>query len=206
MFHGNAGNIGHRIPICGVLDKHIGVTYLMLEYRGYGKSTGTPDEKGLNIDASIGLEYIRVRKDLKDHGIIVYGQSIGGAVGVQLVNREQHKGDIKALILENTFLSIKKLIPSVMPAAKWLAPLCHQVWPTEEAMPKIKVPTLMLSGLQDEIVPASHMQQLFKITTAHVRDIKLFPKGTHNDTIASPGYFDAIAEFLQDCLKRDRKL
>lgn len=111
MFHGNAGNIGHRVPIAGVLDKHIGLTYLMLEYRGYGKSTGTPDEKGINIDATAGLDYIRQRADLKGHGIIVYGQSIGGAVGVQLVAREQGKGDIKALILENSFLSIKKLIP-----------------------------------------------------------------------------------------------
>jgi len=40
-----------------------------------------------------------------------------------------------------------------MPAAKWIAPLCHQIWPTEETMPKVKVPTLMLSGMEDEIVP-----------------------------------------------------
>lgn len=83
----------------------------MLQYRGYGKSTGTPDETGLNIDATAGLNYIRERKDLKANGIVVYGQSIGGAVGVQLVVREQEKGDIKGLILENTFLSIRKLIP-----------------------------------------------------------------------------------------------
>lgn len=111
MFHGNAGNIGHRVPIAGVLDKHIGVSYLMLQYRGYGKSTGNPDEVGLNIDATAGLNYIRNRKDLKGNGIVVYGQSIGGAVGTQLVLREQEKGDIKGLILENTFLSIRKLIP-----------------------------------------------------------------------------------------------
>lgn len=110
-FHGNAGNIGHRVPIAGVLDKHIGVNMLMLEYRGYGKSTGTPDEKGLNIDATAGLDYIRGRADLKDTGIVIYGQSIGGAVSVQLVAREQDKGDIKGLVLENTFLSIRKLIP-----------------------------------------------------------------------------------------------
>lgn len=110
-FHGNAGNIGHRLPIAGVLDKYIGVNVLMLEYRGFGKSTGSPDEKGLNIDATAGLEYIRGRSDLRNKGIVVYGQSIGGAVGVQLVAREQDKGDIKGLVLENTFLSIRKLIP-----------------------------------------------------------------------------------------------
>ena len=111
MFHGNAGNIGHRIPIAGVLDKHLGANVLMLEYRGYGSSTGTPDEKGLNVDAQTALDYMRGRSDLKSTKFVVYGQSLGGAVSISLVARNQQQGDIKALILENTFLSIKKLIP-----------------------------------------------------------------------------------------------
>jgi len=110
-FHGNAGNIGHRIPIAAYLQQYYGANVLMLEYRGYGASTGTPDEKGLNIDAQAGLDYMRQRPDLKDTKFVVYGQSLGGAVSLSLVSRNQQAGDIKALVLENTFLSIKKLIP-----------------------------------------------------------------------------------------------
>lgn len=87
----------------------------MLEYRGYGKSTGTPDEKGLNIDAQTGLDYMRQRPDLKNTKFVVYGQSIGGAVSINLVANNQKQGDIRALILENTFLSIRKLIPRYGP-------------------------------------------------------------------------------------------
>ena len=154
MFHGNAGNIGHRLPIARVFEEHMGCHVLMMEYRGYGLSTGTPDEKGLRIDSQAALEWIRRREEIRGTRIIVYGQSLGGAVAVQLVARNQSEGDISGLILENTFLSIRKMIPSAFPPAKYLAPLCHQLWPSEDTLPQITdVPILFLSGLKDEIVP-----------------------------------------------------
>jgi hypothetical protein len=111
MFHGNAGNIGHRIPIAKVLEENSGCNILMLEYRGYGLSSGTPNEEGIMIDAQTGLDYIRRQKSTQGGKIIVYGQSLGGAVGIQLVARNQEAGDIAGLILENTFTSMRKLIP-----------------------------------------------------------------------------------------------
>lgn len=153
-FHGNAGNIGHRLPIARILSNEMECTTLMLEYRGYGLSTGDPHEKGLAIDAQTGLDYIRSRDDLKGNKIVIYGQSLGGAVGIDLVAKNRGTGDIKGLVLENTFLSIAKMIPAVMPAAKYLTPLCHEHWKSEEKLPQITdIPILFLSGLQDEIVP-----------------------------------------------------
>ena len=154
MFHGNAGNIGHRLPIARMIINYIGCNVFMLEYRGYGTSTGEPDEAGLTIDAQTGLNYLRQRAETRDHKLVIYGQSLGGAVSIKLVAKNQDAGDIAGLILENTFLSMRKLIPSVIPPAKYLTLLCHQVWPSESILPSIKsVPVLFLSGLQDEIVP-----------------------------------------------------
>ncbi|KAI9673837.1 MAG: hypothetical protein M1829_003955 [Trizodia sp. TS-e1964] len=154
MFHGNAGNIGHRIPIAKVFQQSLGCNVLMLEYRGYGLSTGTPDEQGLVLDAQTALEYLLQRADTRDTRVVVYGQSLGGAVGVQLVARNQKYNEVSGLILENTFTSMRKLIPSAIPPARYLARLCHQVWPTDDTIPTIKeVPILFLSGLEDEIVP-----------------------------------------------------
>jgi len=153
MFHGNAGNIGHRLPIARMLISSTGCNVFMLEYRGYGLSTGEPDESGLNIDAQTALDYLRDRAETRDHKLIVYGQSLGGAVAVRLVAKNQGRDDIRGLILENTFLSMRKLIPSIMPPAKYFALLCHQIWPSDNLIPDVKVPTLFLSGLQDEIVP-----------------------------------------------------
>jgi abhydrolase domain-containing protein 13 len=154
MFHGNAGNIGHRLPIARMLVNYIGCNVLMLEYRGYGASTGEPDETGLTLDGYTGLKYLRERAETRDHRYIVYGQSLGGAVSIKLVAKNQDDGDIAGLILENTFLSMRKLIPSIIPPTKYLTLLCHQVWPSDSILPTItKVPILFLSGLQDEMVP-----------------------------------------------------
>ncbi|KOS19606.1 Protein bem46 [Escovopsis weberi] len=199
MFHGNAGNIGHRLPIARVLVNMIGCNVFMLEYRGYGASTGDPDEEGLAIDAQTGLTYLRDRAETRDHKFIVYGQSLGGAVSIKLVATNQERGDVAGLILENTFLSMRKLIPSVLPPAKYFTLLCHQVWPSESFIPTITdVPILFLSGLQDEIVPPSHMRKLYEISTSSNKTWKAFPGGDHNSSVLEEGYFDAIAEFLAD--------
>jgi fermentation-respiration switch protein FrsA (DUF1100 family) len=154
MFHGNAGNIGHRLPIARILAEEFGYNAFLVEYRGYGFSTGDPNEKGLTIDAQTALDYIRGRSDLNKTKLVIFGQSLGGAVAIGLVEKNQDSGDIAALILENTFLSIRSLIPSVLPPARYLAGLCHQVWPSEEMLPRIRrIPILFFSGLKDEIVP-----------------------------------------------------
>jgi len=172
MFHGNAGNIGHRVPIAHMLSELIGCSVFMLEYRGYGLSTGSPDEKGLMIDAQTALDYLTNRHETRNNQIVVYGQSLGGAVSIQLVAKNQASGKISGLILENTFLSMRKLIPSyvlivlriitndvltarsVIPPARYVSYLCHQIWPSDAVIPQItEVPVLFLSGLKDEIVP-----------------------------------------------------
>lgn len=106
------------------------------------------------IDAQTAIEYLRERAETSSHKIIVYGQSLGGAVAIKTVAKNQKAGDIAGLVLENTFLSMRQLIPSVVPPARYLTILCHQVWPSESLIPTItEVPILFLSGLQDEIVP-----------------------------------------------------
>jgi fermentation-respiration switch protein FrsA (DUF1100 family) len=197
MFHGNAGNIGHRLPIARMIINYVGCNVLMLEYRGYGTSTGEPDEAGLMIDAQTGLNYLRERAETRDHRLIIYGQSLGGAVSIKLVSKNQEAGDIAGLVLENTFLSIRKLIPSLIPPAKYLTYLCHQIWGSETVLPSItKVPILFLSGLQDEIVPPDHMRQLYDVCAAPSKTWKPLPGGDHNTSVLEEGYFEAILDFV----------
>ncbi|MCJ1339947.1 hypothetical protein MMC09_005239 [Bachmanniomyces sp. S44760] len=199
IFHGNAGNIGHRIPIAKILEESISCNVLMLEYRGYGLSTGVPDEQGLMIDAQTGLDYIRGRDETRSSKIVVYGQSLGGAVSIQLVAKNLEAGDIVGLILENTFTSIRKLIPSAFPPAKFLAPLCHQTWFSEDIIPCIvNIPILFLSGLRDEIVPPAQMRHLYSVCKAEQKVWREIPNGSHNDTVAEPHYFYYISEFIND--------
>lgn len=204
-FHGNAGNIGHRLPIAKVLTESLGCHMFMVEYRGYGLSTGSPDEKGLFVDGQAALDFVRKHDEMSQTQIVVYGQSLGGAVTIKLVAANQrkpngeHDGEIAGVILENTFTSIKKLIPSVMPPAKYIAWLCHQQWNSDESIQKFAEdgpPILFLSGKQDEIVPPVMMRTLFDLCKTANKTWKEFPAGDHNSTVAEPGYFDAIWSFL----------
>ncbi|KAI9892839.1 MAG: hypothetical protein M1814_000998 [Vezdaea aestivalis] len=199
MFHGNAGNIGHRVPIARVLQEKMRCNVLMVEYRGYGASTGSPGEVGLCVDAQTGLDYIRGRAGLAEGKVVVFGQSLGGAVAIQLVASERNRGLVHGLVLENTFTAMRKLIPSVMPPAKYLARLCHEIWASDTYLPLITdTPILFLSGRRDEIIPPSHMDQLYEICKSRSKIWRPLPNGTHNETIIEPGYFDAFAEFLKD--------
>ncbi|KAI6250238.1 hypothetical protein HI914_01177 [Erysiphe necator] len=198
MFHGNAGNIGHRVPIAKILVQRMGMSVFMLEYRGYGLSTGSPEESGLMLDAQTAFTYLRKREDTKNYNIVVYGQSIGGAVSIQLVAKNQDDDHLIGLILENTFLSMRKLIPSIVPTSRFIALLCHQVWASEDYLPSIsKVPILFLSGLKDEIVPPDHMRRLFEICRS-TKIWKPFPDGDHNSSVLQAGYFESIEDFIKN--------
>lgn len=196
FLHANAGNMGHRLPLAAVFYKRFGCNVVMLSYRGYGFSTGSPNERGIKIDTQSTLDYIRAHPALSSTILVAYGQSIGGAVAVDLAARNPKS--VHALLLENTFLSIPQLIPHVMPPVRPFAFLCREFWNTGETMSKIspRVPVLFLSGRQDELVPPAHMDALFAKCRSDNKVFKSFPDGTHNDTCIKPKYFESISDFL----------
>ncbi|SAM09469.1 hypothetical protein [Absidia glauca] len=188
---------GHRLPVAKIFYQKFKANVVMLSYRGYGFSEGKANEKGLQLDAQTLLDFVKEHPILKDTKLVAYGQSIGGAVAIDLVSRNEDA--FSGLIVENTFLSIPKLIPSVFPALRYLTVLCHQQWPSEVNIQRIvKSPALFLSGAKDELVPPSHMTRLYELCgTRENKDWVEFTNGTHNDTCMQSGYFSAIREFLE---------
>lgn len=184
MFQANAGNIAHRLPLAAILFKQLQCNVFMLSYRGYGLSTGQPNEKGIKVDAQVALDWVKTNLH-NDEGqrIVLYGQSLGGAVAIDAAVR--NSAWVSALILENTFLDIPALIPSVLPPARFFTFLCTEVWSSVTRLPQLdrnKVKVLFLSGAKDELVPSSHMKQLHQICKASVNEWREFKDGTHNDT------------------------
>ncbi|KAF7313337.1 Serine palmitoyltransferase [Mycena chlorophos] len=214
MCHGNGGNVGHRIPLAKVFYLKMRCNVLMVSYRGYGLSEGSPSEKGLQIDAQTCLDYLLADPCLSKTPIILYGQSIGGAVSIDLASRNPSK--IAALVLENTFTSLPALVPQVLPLLGPFSFLCHQKWDSASKVPLIpaSTPILMMSGLLDEVVPKEHMRALFEIVARRGETktpggvefsnglerakFMQFEKGTHNDTCVQPGYWSAIADFIAE--------
>lgn len=196
MLHANAGNMGHRLPIAQDFFHRLGCHVVMLSYRGYGLSTGEPTEPGLRIDAQTTLDWIRKHAKLSHTPVIAYGQSIGGAVAIDLAARNPET--VRALIVENTFLSIPKLIPSVLPMLRRFTFLCREIWPSYRSITKIPshMAVLFLSARDDEIVPSEHMAELHRLCKSSRKEIHTFDHATHNDTWLNAKYFDTIALFL----------
>ncbi|KAK4055397.1 bem46 protein, variant [Microbotryomycetes sp. JL221] len=196
MLHANAGNVGHRLPIAKVFWYNMRCNVFALSYRGYGRSDGTPNEKGLKLDAQTALDFILSHPELEKTNIFLYGQSIGGAVAIHLASQNANR--IRGLIVENTFLSLPKLVPTIMPYLSRFMFLLHQIWPSEEYMRTLPstLPVLFLSGEDDELIPPSHMRELHKICPSKDKEWRGFPHGTHNDTCVQPIYFQYIADFI----------
>jgi len=93
--------MGHRVPIAAKFYRDFGWNVFLFSYRGYGKSTGAPSEKGLKVDAETAFQYILGREELRNCPIVLYGQSLGGAVAIYLADK--HQGEVDALVVENTF-------------------------------------------------------------------------------------------------------
>ncbi|KAJ2790583.1 bem46 protein, variant, partial [Coemansia linderi] len=202
-FHANAGNMGHRLPVAKLMYDMLGCNVFMLSYRGYGLSDGHPSEAGIKTDALTALEFIRSHPLTANTKLVAYGQSLGGAVALDIV--AANEPEFAGIILENTFLSIRKLIPSVLPILKWVTFLASEKWDSEKVVRQINsVPTLFLSGLQDDLVPPPHMRKLYELLSRNQDGKRMkvtweeFATGKHNDTFAQPGYFEAIAKWWKD--------
>ena len=112
----NAGNMAYRLLFVKPLIRVLQCNVLMVMYRGYGSSEGSPNEQGLRMDAESALEYLRKRDDVDEKNIAVFGRSLGGAVAIDLAARHQDK--VKALVVENTFTSIPDMAVQKFPFLK----------------------------------------------------------------------------------------
>ena len=91
FFHGNAGNIGHRLQNALGLYSVLNANVVMVEYRGYGKSEGSPSESGFYQDSEAALDFVLKRPDLEDMPVVLFGRSLGGAVAIRLASHQNYR-------------------------------------------------------------------------------------------------------------------
>jgi len=195
FFHGNAGNIGHRLPNVKDFMINVDCNVFMVEYRGYGKSTGQPTENGLKIDAITVIKYLRTRPDISPTKIVLFGRSLGGAVAVHI--GKSYSDNIAAVILENTFTSVPDMMKLMFPMLTWFSFLCTNKWDSLESIKSFVKPTLFLSGNKDELVPRWMMENLYRSCGAAKKEFKSFADGEHMDTWMQPDYWSTIVDFLE---------
>lgn len=203
-FHGNAGNIAHRLP--DVRQFYLsGFNVLVVSYRGYGASEGAPSERGFKLDAAAAIDYAADRGDVLDVGkLFLFGRSIGGAVTLAAAAVEAAAADrVKGVIVENTFTSINDMIDEVLPPLRFFKALNRNKWDTRSLIAGLETPILFLSGLRDELVPPPHMKQLHDdAVKCRIKHFYVVEDGMHNDTWYRGGglYRQAIRSFVDTVL------
>lgn len=192
-FHGNAGNISHRLENIRLLHDRVEINTFIFDYRGYGRSQGQPSEEGTYRDGEAALRYLRSRKDVDPKRIVFFGRSLGAAVAAELATRE----DALALILETPFASIREMARVAFPFLP-IGPLLRTRYDTVEKVKRVKGPLLVVHGDRDEIVPFAQGQKVFD-AAPQPKEFYAIRGAHHNDTyiVGGPAYFAALKDFIE---------
>lgn len=191
--HGNAGNISHRLDNIRLLLKG-NFQLFIFDYRGYGKSTGRPSEKGIYQDGLAAYDYLLEKEGIPASKIILFGRSLGVAVAIETALRRK----AGSIIVESGFTSVREMAKE-MGVFKVISPIIPPNYNNLEKIAMLTIPKLIIHGDNDEIVPFSMGRSLYE----SANDPKYFYwiKGAgHNDTylIGGQKYFVRIFSFIRE--------
>lgn len=187
LVHGNAGNIGYRMPLARqFLNAGFGV--LLLEYRGYGGNKGTPTEQGLYEDGRAALQFLQ-QQGVESQHVVLYGESLGTGVATQLASEYP----VCALILQSPFTSLPSVARYHYP---WLFIKPWDQFNSLERIQQIHAPLLILHGKRDQIVPFAEGLQLFNQAN-EPKKMLAFADKNHNDLWSDPEFYREVIHFVQ---------
>jgi len=172
-FHGNAGNISHRLHLYRRWHM-MGLSVFAFDYRGYGSSSGKPDEDGLYNDARAAWTQLTAKRGVPPETVIIAGRSLGAAVAATLAAEVEAAG----LVLETPFTSIADMAAHHYPLLplRWLVRSRYDV---EGMIESLSVPLLLISAGNDEIVPSGMAEHIF--AAAGEPKMHRVLAGGHND-------------------------
>jgi fermentation-respiration switch protein FrsA (DUF1100 family) len=201
IFHGNAGNISHRLDLIARLLAALPVEIFIFDYRGYGRSEGTPGEEGIYRDALAAYQYLTRQLARPPEKIILHGRSLGGAVAVDLATKVPAAG----LLLESTFscgADMAKEMFKILPVW-WFSNIKMD---SETKIRNMKMPLLMIHGKNDSIVPFHLGQKLFEAAPEPKKFVEV-PGADHNDVYLAAGqnFYSAINEFVLQTVARKQQ-
>jgi len=190
-FHGNAGNISHRLENIKLLHDLAGVQVFIFDYREYGKSQGKINREGTFKDAAAAYRYVAETLKTPAVEIVLFGRSLGTALATDLAVRVP----CRALIIESAFTNSSDM-------AKLFAPFMFDWRPSIPydnlgKVDKLKVPLLIIHGSDDEIIPVKMSHRLFA-AARDPKELYIIPGAHHNDTYLVGGrdYFERLKSFI----------
>ncbi len=207
FLHGNAENISTHVSAVAWLPAR-GFNVFLIDYRGYGASAGSPSLAGAQQDIDAAMQSLLARSDIDTNRVVIYGQSLGGALAAYNVAHSRYRDHIRALVLESAFssytgISREKLASSWLTwPFQWLAPLA--VDESFSPLPAMKlispIPLLVIHGDQDAIVPAHHGQLLYD-AALEAKQLWVVPDAGHIQCLRQEMWRDRFVAYLREVLK-----
>jgi uncharacterized protein len=190
-FHGNAGNISHRLENIKLLHDLVEVQVFIFDYREYGRSPGRISREGSFQDAAAAYRYLSEIRRIPPQDLVLFGRSLGTALATDVAL----KNHCRALILESAFTNSSEM-------AKLLAPFLFDWRPRVPydnlgKVGKVRVPVFIIHGSDDEIIPVEMGRRVFAAANSP-KDLYIIPGAHHNDTYVVGGetYFQKLKAFI----------
>ena len=194
VFHGNGGNICHRLDFYDAW-LELGVSVFTFDYRGYGRSQGTPSEKGTYLDGQAAYAWLRQR-GFAPEDIILLGKSLGGGIASEIALRENTGG----LILQNTFSSIPDVGADLFPflPVRLLGSIQYN---TVKKLPQVRVPVLVMHSRGDDFIRFHHAERNFAAANEPRMLWEIY--GSHNGTLEADRcrYLEGLRTYLDRFFK-----
>jgi fermentation-respiration switch protein FrsA (DUF1100 family) len=196
-FHGNAGNLTYRYDMLARIVRRLSLRVFIVDYRGYGKSQGSPSESGLYQDARGAWDYLTGSRGVAPEDVVILGKSLGGGPASELATQVTPGG----LILQSTFTSVRDMATRVAPFVPRF--LVRTKMASIDKVARVACPLLVVHGDQDEVIPFAMGEALYNAAQEPKRFYRV-PGAHHNDTylVGGDAYLDALGEFLASCKKR----
>jgi len=188
--HGNAGNISHRLDSIRIFHQ-LGLAVLIFDYRGYGLSSGHPDEAGTYRDVEAVWHYLTAERRYAPGEIVLFGRSMGAAIAAHLARKVEAGG----VILESAFTSA----PDLAGRYYWYLPvrwLARFHYATADYVDDIRSPLLIVHSPQDEIVPFEHAREIYRRAREPKTLLEIL--GDHNQgfLLSGPRYTEGLGRFI----------
>jgi len=201
LFHGNAGHIGHRVPlVADFVSRQLSV--LLVDYRGYGWSEGRPSEKGLYLDGAAAYGFAADQLG-GARNVVLFGSSLGAAVATHVASRSE----VGCLVLEAPFTSLDEIAAAVYPfLPSFLFRRLRGRLDTLTEISRVSSPLLVIHGTRDRIVPSRMGEKIYRAAPEPRTWFPVEGAG-HNDVcyVGGDDYFDRIALFIQQALAQGSK-
>lgn len=199
FLHGNAGNISQRLDSLRIFNS-LGLNSLIIDYRGFGRSSGKPSEQGTYLDAQAAYDFLLRDLGISSQRLIIFGRSLGGGIASWLASRN----DCAGIIIESSFLSVPELGQEVYPwlPVRWLARIRYD---SAARMPELNCPLLVVHSRDDQLIPFRHGQGLY--TLANEPKYFLEISGNHGNGFLSSGkrYQNGLKLFLMSLFNEARE-